>query len=121
MREWTNGMMNGIGLFKWNDGRKYFGEFNNDKRNGFGIYFWNNPLKIYLGFWINGLQNGIGKILTSFKEKYYLWENGVKIKKFSTKKNIESQIDKEERYKMKKYQYFFRLNLDDLFTFILDL
>ena len=119
--EWKNGMMNGIGLFKWNDGRKYFGEFNNDKRNGFGIYFWNNPLKIYLGFWINGLQNGIGKILTSFKEKHYLWENGVKIKKFSTKKNIESQIDKEERYKMKKYQYFFRLNLDDLFTFILDL
>ena len=119
--EWKNGMMNGIGLFKWNDGRKYFGEFNNDKRDGFGIYFWNDPLKIYLGFWINGMQNGIGKIITSFKEKYYLWDNGMIVKKFSTKKDIASQIDEEERNKLKKYKYFFRLTLDDLFTFILDL
>ena len=119
--EWKNGMMNGIGLFKWGDGRKYFGSFNNDKRNGFGIYFWNNPLKIYLGFWINGLQNGIGKILTSFKEKYYLWSYGTIIKKFSSKNDIALQIDKQELKKMKNYQNFFNLTVDDLFTFILDL
>ena len=119
--EWKNGMMNGIGLFKWGDGRKYFGGFNNDKRNGFGIYFWNNPLKIYLGFWINGLQNGIGKVLTSFKEKYYIWKDGKIIKKFSSKNDIALQLDKQEMNKMKKYQYFFKLNVDDLLTFILDL
>ena len=119
--EWKNGMMNGIGLFKWGDGRKYFGGYNNDKRNGFGIYFWNNPLKIYLGFWINGLQNGIGKVLTSFKEKYYIWKDGKIIKKFSSKKDITQQMDKQEKNKMKKYQYFFKLNVDDLLTFILDL
>ena len=67
------------------------------------------------------MQNGIGKIITSFKEKYYLWDNGMIVKKFSTKKDIASQIDEEERNKLKKYKYFFRLTLDDLFTFILDL
>ena len=113
--------MNGIGLFKWDDGRKYFGMFKDDKRHGFGIYFWNNPLKIYMGFWINGLQNGIGKILTSFKEKYYLWNNGKIEKKFQKNNDINLQIDKQERNKMKKYNRFFKMNLDDLLTFILDL
>ena len=119
--EWKNGKMNGIGLFKWDDGRKYFGMFKDDKRHGFGIYFWNNPLKIYMGFWINGLQNGIGKILTSFKEKYYLWNNGKIEKKFQKNNDINLQIDKQERNKMKKYNRFFKMNLDDLLTFILDL
>ena len=119
--EWKNGKMNGIGLFKWDDGRKYFGMFKDDKRHGFGIYFWNNPLKIYMGFWINGLQNGIGKILTSFKEKYYLWNNGKIEKKFQKNNDINMQIDKQERNKMKKYNRFFKMNLDDLLTFILDL
>ena len=119
--EWKNGKMNGIGLFKWGDGRKYFGEFNNDKRNGFGIYFWNNPLKIYVGFWINGMQDGIGKVLTSFKVKYCLWNNGKITNKYTTKNDIALQIDKKERNKMKKYQYFFKLTTDDMLTYILDL
>ena len=119
--EWKNGMLNGIGLFKWEDGRKYFGMFNNDKRNGFGIYFWNNPLQIYIGFWVNGLQNGIGKVLTSFKERYYLWENGKMIKKYSSQNDINLQIDKNERNEIKNYHYFFKMNVDDLLTFILDL
>ena len=119
--EWKNGKMNGIGLFKWDDGRKYFGMFKDDKRHGFGIYFWNNPLKIYMGFWINGHQNGIGKILTSFKEKYYLWNNGKIEKRFQKNNDINLQIDKQERNKMKKYNRFFKMNLDDLLTFILDL
>ena len=119
--EWKNGMMNGIGLFKWEDGRKYFGMFNNDKRNGFGIYFWNNPLQIYIGYWVNGLQNGIGKVLTSFKERYYLWENGKMIKKYSSKNDITQQIDKNEINAIKNYQHFFEMNVDDLLTFMLDL
>ena len=119
--EWKNGKMNGIGLFKWDDGRKYFGMFKDDKRHGFGIYFWNNPLKIYMGFWINGLQNGIGKILTSFKEKYYLWNNGKIEKRFQKNNDINLQIDKKERNKMKKYQFFFKLTTDDMLTYILDL
>lgn len=119
--EWKNGMMNGIGLFKWDDGRKYFGMFNNDKRSGFGIFFWNNPLKIYLGFWDNGLQSGVGKVLTSFKERYFMWYNGKITKKFSGKKDIYLQVDTEEKNSIEKYHKFFKMNVDDLLTFILDL
>ena len=53
--------MNDLGLFKWNDGRKFFGLYENDIRNGFGIYFWKDPLKIYVGFWENGKQNSFSK------------------------------------------------------------
>ena len=59
--------MNDLGLFKWNDGRKFFGLFENDIRNGFGIYFQKDPLKIYVGFWENGKQNSFSKLETSYQ------------------------------------------------------
>ena len=118
--EWKYGKMNGIGLFKWDDGRKYIGLFNEDKREGFGIFFWSKPLKIYLGFWINGLQNGIGKIFTSVKEKYYLWEEGKIIKKIELKE-FDSQLDRENKKIFNKYIYFFRMTFDDLLSLMLDL
>ena len=119
--EWRYGKMNGIGLFKWDDGRKYIGLFSDDKREGFGIFFWSRPLKIYLGFWVNGLQNGVGKIFTSTKEKYYLWEEGKILKKISNNKEFDLQIDKENKEIMNKYLYFFKMTLDDLLTLMLDL
>ena len=119
--EWRYGKMNGIGLFKWDDGRKYIGLFNDDKREGFGIFFWSRPLKIYLGFWVNGLQNGVGKIYTSTKEKYYLWEEGKILKKISNNKEFDLQIDKENKEIMNKYLNFFKMTLDDLLTLMLDL
>ena len=111
--EWKNGKMNGIGLFKWDDGRKYIGYYKEDKREGFGIFFWPNPLKIYMGFWVNGLQIGVGKIYTSFKEKYYLWEEGKIIEKLSNNKEYYSKI--------RKYDYYFKMTTDDLLTLFLDL
>ena len=119
--EWKKGKMNGIGLYKWDDGRKYIGLFNEDKREGFGIFFWPKPLKIYLGFWINGVQNGIGKIYTSFKEKYYLWQEGKIVKKLSGYKMSNLEFDMESKKLIKKYSYFFKMTLDDLLTLILDL
>ena len=119
--EWRYGKMNGIGLFKWDDGRKYIGLFSDDKREGFGIFFWSRPLKIYLGFWVNGLQNGVGKIFTSTKEKYYLWEEGKILKKISNNKEFDLQIDKENKEIMNEYLYFFKMTLDDLLTLMLDL
>ena len=119
--EWKYGKMNGIGLFKWGDVRKYIGYYREDKRNGFGIFFWPNPLKIYLGFWVNGLPNGIGKIYTSFKEKYYLWEDGKVIKKILNKNDFNLQIEKNEIELVKKYSFYFNMSLDDLLTLILDL
>ena len=66
--EFKNNKMNGLGLFKWNDGRKFFGLFENDIRNGFGIYFWKDSLKIYDGFWENRKQNGFSKLKNSDKK-----------------------------------------------------
>ena len=118
--EWKYGKMNGIGLYKWDDGRKYIGLFNEDKREGFGIFFWPKPLKVYLGFWVNGFQDGIGKIYTSFKERYYLWQEGKIIKKLSETKILNLQLEEYNKL-IKKYYYFFRMSLDDLLTIILDL
>ena len=115
--EWKNGKMNGIGFFKWDDGRKYIGYFNEDKREGFGIFFWPKPLKIYLGFWHNGLQNGVGKIYTSFKDKYYLWQEGKIIQKLSNKKEIEESYN----ILIRQYSYYFKMTTDDLLTLMLDL
>lgn len=33
-------MMNGKGVYHWNDGRKYEGEYLNDQKHGHGRYTW---------------------------------------------------------------------------------
>ena len=63
--EKKNWKIHKIGLFKCGEGRKYFGYYIM-QREGFGIFFLANPLKMYAGFKINRLQNGVGKIYTSF-------------------------------------------------------
>lgn len=45
--------MSGKGVFIWNNGNKYTGDFLNDKRNGFGIFEWVDGRK-YFGGWSNG-------------------------------------------------------------------
>lgn len=45
--------MNGKGVYKWQDGRKYEGEYLNDKKHGFGIYYWADGRR-YEGGWRNG-------------------------------------------------------------------
>ena len=107
---WANGKMNGFGIFNWRDGRKYIGNFKNDKREGFGIFMWKNPLKIYIGFWKEGTQNGYGKVYTPFKEKGYLWNKGKKNKFINNNDNI------SDKYKAS----IFKMNFDDLLSFILD-
>ena len=34
--------MHGYGIYKWNDGRKYEGQYFHDKKEGFGKYYWND-------------------------------------------------------------------------------
>ncbi len=45
--------MEGIGMYIWNDGRRYEGEYKDDKKNGFGIYIWADGRK-YSGYWNRG-------------------------------------------------------------------
>ena len=117
---WLNGKMDGFGLFKWGDGRKYLGYFKNDKREGFGLFMWKNPLKIYIGFWKEGTQNGYGKVYSQFKEKGYLWNKGKKNKCFNNNDHMIQEIIKNNNSSIKNKAHIFKMSFDDLLSFILD-
>ena len=101
--DWMNDNMHGKGVYTWNDGRKYEGEYQNDKKHvhkfalscqinriflcilkccdqGFGVYSWPDGRK-YEGEWINGRQHGKGKFIhLDGTVKKGIWENGKCIK-----------------------------------------
>ncbi len=87
--------MEGMGVYVWNDGRKYEGEYKDDKKHGYGVYVWADG-RCYKGFWSRGKQHGLGQYLipgnSSGKEevtRHGLWEDGKRIKWFETSKEIE--------------------------------
>ena len=107
--------MHGYGEFKWADGKKYIGYYILDKKEGFGIYYWANPLRIYMGFWKNGKQDGVGKFFNGNKQpKYGSWKNGDKEYIF--------QNEEEAFYKLQpnqqKYINFFQYNLNEITQFL---
>ena len=52
-------MMQGRGVFKWADGRKYEGDYYRDLKHGKGKITW--PCgKYYDGQWVNGVMDGFG-------------------------------------------------------------
>ena len=75
--QWKNSQMHGYGEFLWNEGKKFYGFYKNDKKDGFGIYYWPNN-KFYIGFWKYGKQNGIGKYIKDNSIKYGRWKDGQK-------------------------------------------
>jgi hypothetical protein len=80
--------MNGIGIFFWNDGRSYKGEYKDDKKNSFGIYL-GNESKRYDGYWEDGVQKRLGKYTKkdgSFKLGY--WEDNKLISTITNDKDI---------------------------------
>jgi len=44
--------MHGLGVFTWNDGKRYEGDFVNDLKQGYGELIWANG-RIYKGNWLN--------------------------------------------------------------------
>ena len=58
--------MNGIGLFLWKDGSKYYGNYKNNIKEGKGKFTWSNG-KSFEGNFLNGKPNGRG-ILTIIDE-----------------------------------------------------
>jgi len=49
--------MEGKGKLKWQDGRKYIGEFRDGKEEGEGTFKWPNGNK-YIGQWKDGKMTG---------------------------------------------------------------
>ena len=75
--------MDGVGVYKWADGRTYIGEYQDDKKNGYGIYKWADG-RLYLGSWVRGKQSGLGIYRTGDTAfKYGLWEDGKRIEWFN--------------------------------------
>jgi len=79
--------MEGLGKYKWSDGRIFEGEYKNDKKQGFGIYRWVDNRE-YQGNWSDGKQHGLGRYIVMEKEadgrevrkvKFGLWEDGKRI------------------------------------------
>ena len=114
---WDNNMMNGLGVFCWKDGKKYIGFYKNDKKDGFGIYCWKEPRKIFIGFWSEGKQNGIGKYMDSQRVKFGIWERGKKLKWFNDENEIYEILDEDK----KKYKDFFRFSFEEMCNFIAEL
>ena len=76
--------MQGYGIFTWNSGRIYEGEYFNDLKHGKGKFTWPDG-RIYDGEWSEGKQHGIGyltfqnKKSENFITKKGKWEKGVRV------------------------------------------
>jgi hypothetical protein len=114
-----NGSMNGYGEFYWNEGKRYYGYYKNDKRNGFGIFIWViQPLEAYIGFFENGLFNGVGIKISGDNVKYGIWKRQEREKWFKGPWEFENHIKKKENL---KYMNIFQMKHFKLFEFILNL
>jgi hypothetical protein len=114
--EILNGTMNGYGEFYWSNGKRYFGNYKNDKRNGFGIFIWVlNPLECYVGFFENGLFNGVGIKISGDNVKYGIWKRQEREKWFKGPWEFENHIHKKEYL---KYMSIFQMKHVKLFEYI---
>lgn len=88
--------MSGYGEFYWLDGKRYIGYYTNDKKDGFGIYYWAKSKRLFVGFWKNGKQEGVGKIINGKKVKYGFWKEGDKVKSFKEELEGLSTLTKKQ-------------------------
>ena len=67
--------MNGIGIYRWKDGRVYLGQYKNNDKHGYGVFKLPNGC-LHFGHWKNGRGHGLGTFRKGKKTKYALWEDG---------------------------------------------
>ena len=74
--------MEGMGIYTWQDGRMYKGQYKDDKKHGYGVYSWADQ-RLYQGMWFKGKQHGLGiYTVPSSEAKCGLWEDGKRIEWF---------------------------------------
>lgn len=101
--EWRSNVMHGYGEFSWPEGKKYMGFYQNEKKSGFGIYIWKVPIfRVYVGFWEEGLQSGVGKLINirkevgQAKESWCHFENGKRTRKYKSKEEAVCAMAKDQ-------------------------
>lgn len=56
----------------------YFGNLKNQKKDGFGVAFWSQSGDVYVGYWKEGYQTGLGAVKRRGKlAKYGYWLQGM--------------------------------------------
>lgn len=75
-------MMHGRGIFTWEDGRRYEGEYFNDKKHGRGRYNWPDG-RMYDGSFVDGQMDGFGLYRSAgpdSKDRMGEWSQGKRVK-----------------------------------------
>jgi hypothetical protein len=107
--------MDGYGETTTQDGKKHFGYYKSNKKNGFGIVYWPKENKIFLGFWVDGKQESIGKYILELKQpKYGQWKNGVRAHIIKKEEEAIHLLKKD----YPEYEKLFRLSHSTLKHFI---
>ena len=88
----------GYGVFQWESGNKYSGNYHYDERQGYGTMEWTDMSK-FKGHWIKGVQEGIGiMIFPNGVKRAGFFNNNVyslPLKDRSQIRNIEDEMPEE--------------------------
>ena len=69
--------INGFGVYTWESGHRYEGDYLNGKRSGQGVYLWPSGQK-YLGRFQDGNYHGQGSLIyANGSEDIGIWDNGL--------------------------------------------
>jgi hypothetical protein len=116
----------GFGQFIWPEGKRYIGHYKNNKKNGFGIFLWDipkninnnnigtNEMKAFIGFWCEGIINGVGIKIIRGKMKSGLWINGTIIMWFEKNELIKRYIKNNQT----NYLKILLMNQEDLLNIL---
>lgn len=81
--------MSGFGDFIWKSGKIYSGYYLKDLKDGLGLLYNNDPAEIYLGYWSKGQRDGPGILINGSGKSYSFWENGKQTHVFANKQEGE--------------------------------
>ena len=105
---------NGKGIFKWNDGCMYYGEYKDNKMDGFGSCYNSSGVLIYEGQWKSNQIHGTGTYIWSDSKKYVgEFRNGKKHGYGSF--YLDGELVYEGTWKFDKPSIFGR-SLEEIFT-----
>ncbi len=65
---WVEGLPDGHGIAKYNNGDTYIGDFSKGKRDGYGTY--KGKMATYKGGWKDGKMSGEGEVTFADGSKY---------------------------------------------------
>jgi hypothetical protein len=111
--EWKNEKRHGKGTLIYPDGTKYIGEWKDNKMHGYGIKTYNDVrLYKYIGEWKNGLKNGKGTQIYTTGEKYVgEWKNN-KFHGYGTYTSVNGMIHRGEWRNGRMHGYGVRIYPD---------